>query len=99
MRIIDWSPNVCASDLMKTKAAPLKHAISVATSQAKLAVAITAAGRRCTQQTISYWLKELDGEIPAEWCPYIESATGIARARLRADIFGPSPNVAARRVA
>src|SRR3546814_6570114 len=70
---------------MKTKAAPLKLAISVATSQAKLAAAITAAGRRCTQQTISYWLKELDGEIPAEWCPYIESATGIARARLRSE--------------
>lgn len=72
----------------------ISRAIAIAgSSQAKLAAAITAAGKKCTQQTVSYWVNELDGVVPPEWGPFIEAATGggVTRHDLRPDIFGPAP--------
>ena len=61
----------------------LKSAIKIAGSQSALANAIGS-----QQQNISYWLKK--GRPPAEAVLAIEKSTGISRARLRPDLFGPT---------
>ena len=72
---------------------PLRRAIQIAGSQRALAERVTAAGRKCTQQTISYWLSALNGEVPAEWCRYLEAAVGIPCIEFRPEVFLPVPRL------
>jgi len=60
-------------------------AVAVAGSQAALAAAI---GVR--QSTLSYWLTRSQRGVSAEHVLRIEAVTGISRAILRPDLFGPS---------
>ena len=61
---------------------PLNEAILAAGSQRKLAGAIGV-----SQGLISYWVNRRKGKGSAEMAIKIENITGIARARLRPDLF------------
>ena len=63
----------------------LEKAVSIAGSQAALAAAI---GVR--QSTLSYWLTRSQRGVSAEHVLRIEAVTGVSRAILRPDLFGPS---------
>ena len=65
--------------MSKAQKQALERAISKAGGITKLADAI---GTR--QQNIQYWRKS---KVPAEFAPKIEAATGVARQRLRPDIW------------
>lgn len=53
--------------------------------QAHFAQRISTEARPVSQQLVSYWLKK--GELPAELVLRAELLTGIARERLRPDVF------------
>lgn len=69
------------------KRSALARAIEIAGSQTKLARVLGV-----SQQTVSYWASQKDGEVPAEHCSAIEEATGrqVKRRELRPDLFGRS---------
>lgn len=62
---------------------PLDRAIATLGNQSKLADVIGV-----KQQTVSVWVRA-GKPIPAEYVPAIEKASGISRAELRPDLFGP----------
>lgn len=68
----------------------LERAIKIVDGQSALARAI---GEPIQQGHIWYWLREKDGQVPAEHCAAIERATDgkVSRHELRPDIFGPAP--------
>lgn len=63
---------------MSSPDVPLQRAIAACGSQTGLADAITRLGKRCTQQTVSWWLKRCDGLVPRDWAPYVEAAANGA---------------------
>jgi hypothetical protein len=47
--------------------------------------------RRLTVQAVAQW-----ESVPADRCPEVEKATGVARDVLRPDIYGPAPKTEQR---
>jgi hypothetical protein len=77
---------------------PLQEAIDKAGNQEALADLLTKAAkslkdspirrRRFKQQHVSWWLTKSGGVVPAEVAPLFPIAVGIAKERMRPDVFG-----------
>lgn len=74
---------------------PIERAISAAGSQSILAERMTAAGRKTSQQNISWWINRSNGRVPADAAIVIERITGVSRGELRPDLFGEAQRAAA----
>ena len=62
-------------------------------SQSELARRVTAAGKKCSQQTVWWWLHKCDGFVGAEFIPFVLKAVNhqVSAQRLRPDLFPDMP--------